>query len=111
MEMYLLHLPRKSYLYLCKFRTSNQKLPIDVGRWEEVPRNEMKCLHCNTDIGDEFHYLFKCSHFTNERTLYLKPYFYRRPNIFKLRELYSSSNREKLINLAKFVGLIMKTFE
>ena len=110
MEKYLLHLPRKSYLSLCKFRTSNHKLPIEVGRWEGVPLNERKCLHCNTDIGDEFHYLFKCSHFTNERTLYLKPYFYRRPNILKLRELYSSSNRKTLINLA-FVELIMKTFE
>ena len=110
-EKYLLHLPRKSYLSLCKFRTSNHKLPIEVGRWEGVPLNERKCLHCNTDIGDEFHYLFKCSHFTNERTLYLKPYFYRRPNILKLKELYSSSNRKTLINLAKFVELIMKTFE
>ena len=111
MEKYLLHLPRKSYLSLCKFRTSNHKLPIEVGRWEGVPLNEKKCLKCNTDIGDEFHYLFKCSHFTNERTLYLKPYFYRRPNILKLRKLYSSSNRKTLINLAKFVELIMKTFE
>ena len=70
-----------------------------------------KGVNCNADIGDEFHYHFKCSHFTNERTLYLKPYFYRRPNILKLRELYSSSNRKTLINLAKFVELIMKTFE
>ena len=110
-EKYLLHLPRKSYLSLCKFPTSNHKLPIEVGRWEGVPLNERKCLHCNMDIGHEFHYLFKCSHFTNERTSYLKPYFYRRPNILKLRELYSSSNRKTLINLATFVELIMKTFE
>ena len=25
---------------------------------------EKKCLHCKSDIGDEFHYLFKCSHLT-----------------------------------------------
>ena len=91
------------------YQNSNHKLPIEVGRWEGVPLNERKCLNCYTDIGDEFHYLFKCSHFTNERILYLKPYFYRRPNILKLRELYSSSNRKTLINLAKFVELIMKT--
>ena len=42
MEKYLLHLPRKSYLSLCKFRTSNHKLPIEVGRWEGVPLNERK---------------------------------------------------------------------
>ena len=75
MEKYLLHLPRKTYLALCKFRTSNHKLPIDVEPWEGVPLNERKCLNCNTDIGDEFNYFFKCSHFTNEQTLHLQPYF------------------------------------
>ena len=29
------------------------------------------CILCNLDIGDEFHYLFKCPYFTEERVRYL----------------------------------------
>ena len=54
MEKYLLHLPRKSYLSVCKFRTSNHKRPIELVRCEGVSPNERKCLYCNTDIGYEF---------------------------------------------------------
>ena len=64
LEEYLKTLPRKFYLPLCKFRTSNHKLPVETGRWENIPLNDRKCTFCNRDIGDEFHYLFRCSHFS-----------------------------------------------
>ena len=111
MEKYLTHLPKNYYLSLYKFRTTNHKLPIETGRWEGVPLNERKCPLCNIDIGDEFHFIFKCTHFNAERTMYLKPYFYRCPNMLKFKELFSTNNRKALINLAKFVDVIMKSFE
>lgn len=109
-EKYLIVLPRTIYLPLCKFRTSNHKLPIEIGRWENIPLNERQCTLCNSDIGDEFHYLFKCNHFAAERNTYIKQYFYKRPNIIKFNELMSTSNKVTLTKLSKFVNIIMKTF-
>ena len=38
-------------------------LPVESGRYEKIPRVERLCLLCNTsEIGDEFHYLLKCTH-------------------------------------------------
>ena len=90
LEPYLIYLPRSSYLSLCKFRTGNHKLPIETGRWENIPLNERMCILCNLDVGDEFHYLFKCPYFTEERVRYLKPYFYTRPNMIKFNTLLST---------------------
>ena len=60
------------------------------------------------DIGDEYHYLFTCDVFKSERKLYLKPYFYVKPNIRKYRELFTSTNEVTLIKLSKFVAFIME---
>ena len=75
LEEYLKTLPRKFYLPICKFRTNNHKLPVETGRWENIPLNDRKCTFCTRDIGDEFHYLFRCSHFSTERSTFLNPIF------------------------------------
>ena len=108
LESYLVDLPRKHYIHLCKFRTANHRLPVETGRWENVPIHERLCNICNDDIGDEFHYLFKCKSFDNERKLYLKPYSYNRPNIPKFVDLMSSQNTIVLTKLSKFVRIIME---
>lgn len=40
----------------------NVKLPIETGRWLNIPKDNIICKlrDCNK-IGDEFHYLFKCT--------------------------------------------------
>jgi hypothetical protein len=51
----------KDFLTLCKFRTTNHKLPIEHGRWNNIPRENRKCNLCNLEeIGDEFHYILNC---------------------------------------------------
>ena len=45
------------------FEKKKRKLPIEVGRWSNIPREQRICTLCNLQkIGDEFHYLFECSH-------------------------------------------------
>lgn len=81
LERYFILLPRKAYLQIFKIRTNNHKLPVETGRWEDIEISERKCSLCNlNDIGDEYHYLFRCPYFEEERKLYSKPYFIRRPN-------------------------------
>ena len=46
----------------------------------------------------------------SDRKLYLKPYFYVKPNIRKYGELFTSTNETTLIKLSKFVAIIMEKF-
>jgi hypothetical protein len=66
------------YLTLSKFRITNHKLPVENGRWKNIARENRICPLCNNgDIGDEFHYLFKCQYFGNHLK-YLSSF--RKPN-------------------------------
>ena len=66
---------------------------------------------CNSEIiGDEFHYLFECSHFSNDRVCFIKPYFRNHPNTIKMHELLNSDDKKTLSNLAKFTKIIQDSF-
>jgi hypothetical protein len=61
------------------FRTYNHKLPIEIGRYANIERYHSICRHCtNNSVGDEYHYLFVCSHsdIVAARSLYL-PHSYQ----------------------------------
>ena len=50
----------KDRITLCKFRTCNHRLPIEIGRWQNVDRSDRICHICQTtEIGDEFHYILQ----------------------------------------------------
>ena len=98
LEKHFLSLPRKHFLNLFKFRTGNHKLPVEVGRWDGTDINNRKCSLCTqNDIGDEYHYLFKCPHFKTQRQLFMKPYYTRRPNMMKFGEIHKSNITSVLI--------------
>ena len=73
MEKYLLVLPPNLSRPLCKCRTCNHRLPIQQGRYSGIDRRERFCTLCDcNDIGDEFHYFFKCPFFNKlDRGLFL----------------------------------------
>ena len=45
-----------------------------------------------------------------DRKLYLKPYFYVKPNNRKYRELFTSTNEATFTKLSKFLAIIMEKF-
>ena len=62
-------LDKKYAIPLCKFRAGNNKLPIVTGRHENTPRNMHFCLLCpDRKLGDEYHYIFECTHFNEKRS-------------------------------------------
>ncbi len=64
MEPYLTLLEPKYAIRISRFRASNHRLPIVVGRFNGRPRSERLCELCNLkDLGDEYHYLMKCDFF------------------------------------------------
>ena len=69
---------------ITKFRVSAHKLSIETGRYDAVIRSNRKCAKCNLDeIEDEFHFILKCPYYDAIRKQNIKPYFYKRPSVFK----------------------------
>ena len=54
---YLKLLPTSLCRTFIRFRTRNHKLLVETGRWRSIVLNERKCPLCQSDIGDEYHYL------------------------------------------------------
>ena len=101
---------RKFRVALSKLRLSSHRLLIESGRWnrpQPIPREQRLCAICNY-LEDEYHLLFECSLYNNERVGFLKPYYLRRKSMFKAVELMQSSNAKVLKNLAVY---IYKCFE
>ena len=43
MEVYFDILDNKNVVELCRFRTANHKLPMEIGRWNNTSRNNRMC--------------------------------------------------------------------
>ena len=84
MEKYLCVLPNPLKFALIKFRTSNHKLPIETGRYDNTERKDRICTLCSVkDIGDEYHYLFSCQYFNDIRLLYVPKKYVSKPSVAK----------------------------
>jgi hypothetical protein len=88
-----------------RLRVSAHRLNIETGRWHKpnkIPRNERKCIFCNC-LEDEFHFLLECSLYTDIRKRFLKPYYWKHPNILKLISLMNTTNKDEIKNIAVFI--------
>ncbi len=110
-ESYLTELPTNLSLSLCHFRCCNHKLPIEKGRFSNIPRDERICNLCrhNTLLGDEYHYIFQCPFFNEDRSKYLSQEFVI-PTVFNFENLFQNTDRHILLNLAIFAKKNMETF-
>ena len=89
-EEYLDLLDKKERNIICKFRTSNHKLPIETGRWFGIERNMRKCHLCDqNELGDEFHYIFQCPVLRQSRKINLIPEYRNNGNMFKLKNYFN----------------------
>ena len=112
-EKYLLTLPQSLRLSMIKFRTCNNRFPVQQERFLNIPRNERKCTICEkNEIGDEFHYLFVCSSpaIKNKRSDLLPRYFQHHPSVLKFSSLMNTCKRSKFVKLAKFVHFLVRMF-
>jgi len=108
-EEYLINLPRKDAIALCKFRTGSNKIPIVSGRFNNIDRADRICNLCHSDIGDEFHYIFICPTHSTLRKKYIPSYYLKGTNTLKMNKLFNAG-KQTLRNLAIFCKIIMQTF-
>ena len=62
-DPYYLVLPQNYMFTILRFRTTNNNLPVNKLRYENIPRNDRICDKCNMhDVADDFYYLFVWMH-------------------------------------------------
>ena len=73
-EFYFTELQSKFYIPIARFRTTNHRLPIERGRWDNIERSQRICNLCTKNLlGYKFHYLFEC-----DFSMKLEQYIYQR---------------------------------
>jgi len=102
------------YKQIVNYRLCNNYLPVETLRWYNVDRNDRTCPLCNSlDVGDEYHYLFTCSHFSqlDLRKQLLPVKNLGNTNTLNYCSLMNENNENILLNLCKFVSTILKCFQ
>ena len=113
LKNYLLKLPSQYRHAICKFKCANHRMPIVEGRYAGVDVDNRTCDLCDLnpkEIGDEFHYLFNCPFFREDRVRYIKRFFYTNPNMYKMTQLFNYIDYKEMLNLGKFVYVILSHF-
>ena len=97
------------YSNLCKLRCRDHQLPVNNTRFASTSRSEMLCMFCDTgDIGDEFHYVFSCKYFIEQRKECLGFQMKTNPNMLMLENIFQTKS---IYKLAKFASIIIKHFQ
>ena len=87
----------------------NHKLPIEVGRHNNIDRKYRLCTKCDKkDLGDEYHYMFMCDCYEASRRKLIPKRSYKHPSVFKFCELMTTKSGNTLMKIAKFARIIMK---
>ncbi len=88
MEKYLVNLDPFNRITLGKF-CCNHKLPIVAGQSLEA-NIARSCTMCESGPQcDDSHYTSICSALNTDKVKFIKPYYYRRPNTFKMNQLFN----------------------
>ena len=106
-ECYLSKLDTRDIVTLSRFRCGSHRLPIETGRWQNIPREERFCRLCNSrELGDEYHYIMSCKALDNERQRFLPCFYTHCPNTYKYSLLFNTQNIVVLQKLCKFIHVI-----
>ena len=97
-NMYLCTYISKYVEYGCHWATC-----IEHGRHTNTPINNRNCKLFNSDIEDEFHFVFKCSHYRDIRCKYIKKYYWKKASVFKYIQLSSARNFKVLCKLGCYL--------
>ena len=106
-DPYFTLLPQDCVLTLLKFRTTNNQLPVNVLRYQDVTRNERICQKCDLgDVADEFHILFTCTFFKRKREELIPTFYRNRPNSIKYKALMQCVEKKVLLKLKRFITIV-----
>ena len=76
----------------------------------ELQNNMHQCI-IYVIVLFEFHHLFICPVFQEDRNRLLKEYYRKFPRLYKFVELMSTTNMKDLRKLAQFATIIIRKFQ
>ncbi len=109
-ESYFVELSPVLRKSMSRLKLSSHTLEIEMGRYPpRVPAINRYCKQCNIhDIDDEFHFILKCTKFSDLHSVYIPHYYRVRPNMITFISLMSTDN----VHLRKRLSLfIHKAFQ
>ena len=84
-------------------RTLSHRLAIETGRRAKpirMPHFERVYFLCNLI---EVHFIFAMQHLTDLRKIFIRKYYWERPNMLQIVQLLKSENKKEIFNLAMFI--------
>ena len=91
-----------------QWKSIELRLPgwFETGRWDRpiIPPQHRLCSVCSV-VDDEFHFLFECKKFVDNRKKLIRSYYWKRPSMYKCVEMFCTRNKKVARNLAKYVYL------
>ena len=101
---------------LAKFRCSNHKFKIEVGRHLGIERERRICSFCYNNqnlsyVEDEYHAFFQCFQYNSERKRYLYNWYKGRGTLDNFYRLMKTTEESTIRKIAIFVSAIMKVKE
>ena len=113
-ERYLTDLRNPLLTNFIQFITRVHHLPVTADRFiqNDDPKSKI-CSKCNLDeIGDESHYLFTCTYFSNDRSKFLSPFLnINVDNISTAWKEILNYSGENLVKVGKFMKIILSNFD
>ena len=100
---------RRTHDLPCERRTRYRLSQPDTvfGRYSNVPRENRLCKYCNLNVVEsEYHFLLTCPKYYDLRKKYIRNISW--PSLSKFSYLLSSKKRTHIVNISKFINLLMK---
>ena len=109
LEPYLLTLSYNNRITLCKFRVSDHKLAIELGRHLNIPKAERYCNLCQQGkIGNEYHFLLECNALVIIRRKYMSEMYHTNHSNWKFKKIPNCHDEKELLKLSIFIKEGMK---
>ena len=91
------------------FKSSNIN-DNDAHIWYKQDLINRKCRVRNlNEIGDEFHYLFKCHLLTDDTTTFISNRLCRNPNAYTYKNVRNTKHKKLLLAFGKFYSKVLES--
>ena len=91
---------------MSQLRLSAHQLRIETGRYlqNRTDRAQRLCTLCDkSEVEDEYHFVIICPSYINLRQMYIHPYYFRKPSVFKFTQLMQNKKMSILKKLGKYI--------
>ena len=109
LEPCLLTLLYNNRITLCKFRVPDHKLPIELGRHLNIPKEERYCNLCQQGkIGNEYLFLLECNTLVIFRRIYMSGMYHTNHSNWTFKKMVNSPDEKELLKLSIYIKKGMK---